>query len=241
MKPWEYYQLYLFDFDGVLVDTESLHLKAYQRMCSQRGFTLPWDQHEYAKVALFQASGLKQALYTMFPELYLQEPSWEVLYQEKRRCYLELLEEQGTQLMPGVADVLTKLTAACVRSCVVTHSPGEQIEQIKAQHPELSMITHWVTRECYEHPKPHPDAYQTALALYAQPQDRVIGFEDSPRGMLALSQTRACPYLVTSFLSHEQVEDLAQQVPQPFTHIRSFEDLSTQLVADTALKEELLR
>ncbi|MBS0622995.1 MAG: HAD family phosphatase [Verrucomicrobia bacterium] len=230
MTSWNRYQLYLFDFDGVLADTESLHLKAYQRMCARRGCELAWDQHEYAKVALFHASGLKQALYTLFPALYQQEPSWDVLYQEKRRYYLEILEEEGTQLMPGVQDVLESLENESIPSCVVTHSPKEQIERIVRQHPILSTIRHWVTRECYHQPKPHPECYQQAMHLYAKPGDRVIGFEDSPRGMMALSQTNAKPYLVTSFLSEDQVTALSKQVPQPFVHIPSFTEFNTALV-----------
>lgn len=226
---WDHYQLCLFDFDGVLADTESLHLKAYQRMCARRGFDLMWDLQEYAKLALFRASGIKESLYRLFPKLYAQEPSWEVLYGEKRAAYLALLEEEGAALMPGVAALLEQLQRRRLVSCVVTHSPREQIDKIVQHHPILATIPHWITRECYGQPKPHPECYRTALERYAQPNDRVVGFEDSPRGMMALSQTAVTPYLVTSFLEPEQIATLRTQVPQPFTHIPSFADSLLEL------------
>lgn len=37
------YHLFLFDFDGLLVDTEALHLEAYRRMCAEKGHTLDLD------------------------------------------------------------------------------------------------------------------------------------------------------------------------------------------------------
>ena len=37
------YDLFLFDLDGLLVDTEKLHFEAYKRLCSRFGYELAWD------------------------------------------------------------------------------------------------------------------------------------------------------------------------------------------------------
>ncbi|MGD0665742.1 MAG: HAD hydrolase-like protein, partial [Rhabdochlamydiaceae bacterium] len=41
------FDLFLFDFDGLLVDTEELHFKAYQMLCQGRGYKLPWDINRF--------------------------------------------------------------------------------------------------------------------------------------------------------------------------------------------------
>lgn len=217
-----HYQLFLFDFDGLLVNTEMLHYEAYRRMINKRGFTLNWDLPTYFKAACFDATGLKKAVYNSFPKLYEMEPNWDVLYAEKKKAYLDLLNEGKLELMPGIDPFLHLLAKENKKRCVVTHSPQEQIETIVKQLPVLSTITHWITRENYTQPKPHPECYQKAIALHAAPQDRVIGFEDSPRGLKALLGSSAEAVLVSSVFDKAE---LATEYGQGFKHVLSFESL----------------
>lgn len=181
------YQLFLFDFDGLLVDTEPLHFLAYQQMCKERGYELPWDLETFYEVAHGSATGLRTRIYAEFPSLQAEEPRWEVLYQEKKDAYEHLLQEGiGVRLMPGVQELLTALDEAAICRCVVTNSFRAQTDRICQHLPILKTIPHWITRECYERPKPAPDGYLTALARYAKPNDRVIGFEDSLKGFQSL-------------------------------------------------------
>src|ERR1700731_2822007 len=110
---WIYnYQLFLFDFDGILVNTEELHYKAYLKMCADRGFSLKWDMRTYMRYAMYTATGVKEGVYREFPELYQVEPSWDVLYREKKKAYFDLLQDVGTSLMPGVDQLLRALEQA---------------------------------------------------------------------------------------------------------------------------------
>lgn len=222
MKWIHNYQLFLFDFDGVLVNTEELHYKAYQQMCAGRGFTMDWDWPTYARAAMYDASGLEKAFYAAFPELQKQEPNWEVLYQEKKQAYAHLLRRGEVQLMPGVEPLLLALQEAGIKRCVVTHSAREQISIIRRYQPLLNTIPAWVTREDYSEPKPHPECYQKAISLYKAPEDKVIGFEDSPRGLKALLGTESRGILVSSLFKPEELQTI---VKKPFTMIPSFESL----------------
>src|SRR3989338_7071566 len=130
MSWWLDFQLFLFDFDGLLVNTEALHFDAYQRMCSQRGYFLDWTYEEFSKASHFDPTLLEKKIYEKFPSLKKDEPTWAVLYAEKKKNYLHLLEEKGAPLMPGVEAFLTLLFQKGSRMCVVTHSPSEQIHAI---------------------------------------------------------------------------------------------------------------
>lgn len=190
------YQLFLFDFDGLLVDTERVHYQAYINMCAQRGFDLKWDFPRYSQAAHYQSTDLRDQIYAEFPALQLQEPNWQILYAEKKQNFLKLIENGEVSLLPGATDLLLALQKACLTRCVVTHSAISLVECIRQQHPILDTIPHWITREDYSHPKPNPECYQIAIAKLAQPNDRVIGFEDSPRGLRALLETKATPILI---------------------------------------------
>lgn len=188
------YQLFLFDFDGLLVQTEELHFEAYKRMCKRRGFTLNWDYKRFQLAAHYSATELQRQLLLEFPELLEQE--WPLLYAEKKKAYLELLDEVEIPLMPGVEELLLELKKQKIKRCVVTHSPLEQVEVIRKKNAVLNTIPVWITREQYNQPKPHPEAYQKAIEIMAEEGDKIIGFEDSPRGLQALMGTRAKPVFI---------------------------------------------
>ena len=63
------FQLFLFDFDGLLVDTEYLHYEAYLEMCSRRGFLLPWNFSRYSQAAHHHPLALRDQIYAEFPGL----------------------------------------------------------------------------------------------------------------------------------------------------------------------------
>jgi beta-phosphoglucomutase len=201
------YDLFLFDFDGLLVNTEDLHFAAYREMCQRRGCNLDWTLSKYFEVAHFSATGLKEQLYKKFPELFKQEPSWDVLYVEKKACYQELLEKGNLSLLPGVEEVLIALEKVGKRRCVVTNSPKIQVDLIKEKLPILNTIPIWFTRETYQNPKPHPEGYMMAIKQLGQPGDNVIGFEDSTRGLQSLQSAGVKTSLLICPSDHPQMKE----------------------------------
>lgn len=185
------YQLFLFDFDGLLVNTEEIHFEAYRRMCAEYGVCLPWNFTRYCNFAHVGATDVRDQLYIEFPQLLQRAPSWDVLYAEKRKIYEELLTEGSVELMPGVEKVLRALEGSDVKRCVVTHSPLHHIAMIREQQPVLNTIPNWVTRDDYSNPKPDSECYHLAIKKFSEKGDHIIGFEDSPRGWTALKGTQA--------------------------------------------------
>lgn len=193
MKWVENFDLFLFDFDGLLVNTEPLHYRAYIETLAERGFLLDWSFIQFCALAHLSASALREAFYAKWPDL---DPDWEGIYADKKKAYLRLVLQGEVQLMPGVEKLLRCLQEKEIRRCVVTHSPQEQIDLICSHLPQLKTIPHWITRHQYKQPKPHPECYRKAIELYSHNGDRIIGFEDSVRGWQALRQTQARPVLI---------------------------------------------
>lgn len=221
MKWIHTYQLFMFDFDGLLVNTEEIHFLAYKQMCAKYGFNLAWDFFRYCQSAHYDADLLKKDIYTEFPRLQQLEPNWDMLYAEKKRNIVTLLNSGVVHLMPGVKELLLALQEADLARCVVTHSPDEQVNIIRRQNPILNTIPNWLTRESYTHPKPHPECYLNAIEQLGKSAERVIGFEDTPRGLKALMQTRAVPVLI----SQVQYPEIPQLMEQGARYFRSFKDL----------------
>lgn len=185
--------MFLFDLDGLLVNTEEIHYHAYREMLKGQGFALPWDFKTYCMNAHYGTEKLKGAIYREFPDL---SPDWDPLYKEKQGLIVRFLNEGEAHLMPGVEKLLKALNSANIPSCVVTNSPDNFVSIIRQRNPILDHIPYWITRHDYTHPKPDPECYLLAIKRYGT--GRVIGFEDTPRGVNALIKTPAKPVMISS-------------------------------------------
>ncbi len=214
--------LFLFDLDGLLVDTEPVHYQAYQKMCLARGFSLTWDYAAYCDLAHKGSDLLEKGVYETFPDLKAQEPNWRVLHQEKQMAFLEIVADEGVSLMPGVEQMLQKFPLQSKRSCVVTHSSSQLTQALCRKLPILQTIPYWVTREQYSSAKPHPDAYLLAMRLYGKEGDKILGFEDSFRGYLALQAAGIPSVVISSILSSEFLKELDQK---QVSYYNSFQDI----------------
>jgi len=165
-------------------------------MCADRGVNLDWDFDRYCQAAHYDSEALKTHIYAHFPQLKAQEPNWSVLYAEKKKALCNLVTEGIIHLMPGTAELLQALQKANITRCVVTHSPSDLVSIIRKQNPILDSIPNWITREHYTHPKPNSECYIKAIEMYSTPKGKVIGFEDTPRGLTALMGTNAQPVLI---------------------------------------------
>jgi len=180
------YQLFLFDFDGLLVDTEPLHCASYLEMSRRRGCPLNWDLERFCMEAHGKSMGFFDGLEREYPDVFKSGPSKEELYAEKKRIYIEMLQSNRLELMEGALPLLTALEERGIKTAVVTNSPRDQIEIIKRVLPDLQKIPVWITREDYTEAKPSPEGYQKAIQMLAKPGDRIIGFEDTLKGLKAL-------------------------------------------------------
>ena len=190
------FDLFLFDFDGLLVNTDEIRFLAYKTMCAHYGIDLDWDFNQYCQSAHYNSDKLRQDLQRDFPKLFEIESNWDVLYAIKKAAVLNLLYHGSVHLMPGVEKLLSALKEENISRCVVTHSPNELIELVRTKNPILNTIPNWVTREHYHHPKPNPECYLKAIEMISKESDRIVGFEDTPRGLEALLQTRVKPVMI---------------------------------------------
>ena len=189
---------YLFDLDGVLVRTEELHHAAYRAAVAARGHELPWSFPRYCVAAHYGQAKLREELAAAVPGLLPDEPAWLDLFRDKSERYLALLASSPVELQPGAASTLRRLDAAGAPRAVVTNATREQTAVLRLRQPILDSAPVWVTREDYAAAKPAPDGYQMALARLGVGPDGAVGFEDTPRGLQALTAAGVEAILVTT-------------------------------------------
>lgn len=204
-RQLEEFELFLFDLDGLLLDTEKVHFRAYQVLCEKFGYLLTIDFLRYCELAHHtEASSWKEFFYQEFPLMEEKFSSWDELKAEKKKIYLELASEREIFPMPGAKELLQRLQKGHKTTCVVTNSSRLEVDLLFKKAGILESIDHWIVREDYTNPKPAPDGYLRAIETFWK-GGKIIGFEDSWKGICALEQTPALPILVCP-LNHPQLQ-----------------------------------
>jgi beta-phosphoglucomutase len=208
-------KLILFDFDGLLVDTEKLHHQAYEEALLSFNTLLDLDFSIYINLAhAASGTGLKDYIYKTFPKL---NGMWADIRKKKIEIYSNLLET-NLNLMPYAEDFIRLITKKKIPSCVVTNSLRNDVERIRKKIDVLNLIPLWLTREDYENPKPSPDGYLKALSFFPHIKNSdCLGFEDTLKGIKALQGAKVRHYLICNS-NHPQL-DGAKNI----NHYSSFE------------------
>jgi beta-phosphoglucomutase-like phosphatase (HAD superfamily) len=175
-------QAIVFDFDGVIVDTERLHLLAYQDILAPKGITMSAADYfarylGYDDVGVFKAIGKDQ-------DLPMDDGRVTALIAEKGRRYEEL-SAAGEMLFPGAADFI-RAAAAAVPIAIASGSLTYEIEEILERTGLRPLFTVIVGADQTERSKPSPDPYVTAFARLRA----VTGRELVPWRTVAIEDTK---------------------------------------------------
>jgi HAD superfamily hydrolase (TIGR01509 family) len=171
---------FIFDLDGVLLDTEPFYTEVTQAIVAEYGKTFDWSvkQHMIGRHALDAARYLVDAL---------DLPITAENYLERR---VTLLEERFVRspAKPGAEAFTRKAAAAGVPMAIATSSERRQFEMKSTLHREwFSLFGCTVTGDDprVARGKPAPDIFlQAAEDLGAVPAECLV-FEDAPSGVAA--------------------------------------------------------
>lgn len=197
------YEVYFFDLDGLLIDTEPLFYQACLETWQKYKVSVELSFSQYYSLAMQGRERFQEALIQLFPETRAFFPSY---FLDRDRCYHDLLSCEQIQLMPGVETFLSLLEGKCLG--VVTNSSKESTLRIRKEYPVLECMQFWITREEYARPKPAPDSYRLAWNRFVREGDHVIGFEDSVKGLQALAGIPATMVAINAERSLEQTQSL---------------------------------
>ena len=169
----------VFDFDGVIVDSEPLHLRAYQEVLEPLGRSLPREEY-YARYLGYDDAGV-------FREL-AESRGWTIdeaqvrsLIAEKTRVFDAFLAN-GDHLYPGAAECVARLAGGYPLGI----ASGAQRHEIEAMLRGRGLNGHFrfiVASGDTPAGKPAPDPYRRAAELHGLPPDRCLAIEDSRWGI----------------------------------------------------------
>lgn len=169
------------DMDGTLVDSEGLHLEAWNLMLESCGRRAPYPHWSDDCIGLPDQAALDKVL-ALFPDL-AGTPD---LLQCKQRFFRQLVAERGTGLTtPAIREKLEQLRDAGIGLAVGTNSNTPNTQATLGAAGLLDMFPVIVTASMVERGKPQPDIYlKAARDLGLDPADCAV-LEDSTAGLTA--------------------------------------------------------
>ena len=180
----------LFDFNGVLVDDEPIHLQLFQEVLRPEGIELAAEEY-YARLIGFDDRGCFRAVL----EGSGQEASGEriaELIERKAVLYQRRIEEQGFPFFPGAAELLADV-AGELPIGVVSGALRAEVEGALDQLGVRQHVKCVVAAEDVGVAKPDPEGYRRGLTLLnAQPRRsppirprETLAIEDTAAGLAA--------------------------------------------------------
>lgn len=189
----------VFDFDGVIVDSESPFLASWTEVYASHGVPFPLASW-YARLAGDPLAFDPMRVLTECAGIGVRANEVE---SRRWRRYCELLGFQAVQ--PGVLGLLANARSAGVRLAIAS---GAERERLTATLERLGLPSYFDTIVCGDDVarcKPFPDVYVRALESLEVPADCAIAIEDSRTGILAAKAAGltciAVPNHITSHVS----------------------------------------
>lgn len=212
-------QAIVFDFDGVLADSEPLHLRALQGMLAPLGVALTAEDY-YEKYVGYDDAGVFRLLEAEHGWV-LDEAKVGALIAQKSAIFDELIARDDV-LFPGAIGCLDRLAAKYPLG-IASGALRHEIEHILRRHRLEDRFRFIVASGDTVRGKPAPDPYVRAAELHGVPPASCLAIEDSRWGIEAAKGAGlTCIGITTTYR--------AEELPGADAIIHSLDEFTVDLI-----------
>lgn len=193
----------LFDFDGVVMDTESQYSIFWHKIGVD---VLNIDDLEIK---------IKGTTLTDIYEKYFKNMTD---LQNKITNDLNLFEENmNYNYVPGFLPFISDLKNNGIKVGIVTSSNRKKMDAVFSVHPELRLYFDLVlTSEYFSHSKPHPECYIKGMQMLGSSPENTLIFEDSFNGLLSAKNSGGYVIGLTTTNGRTSIEPYCHLVVDDF-------------------------
>jgi len=164
----------IFDFDGVIVDSERLHWRAFNKVLKPIGRNFSWDIY----IEIFIGFDDRDAFRTAYPGI--DEEKLPDLIKQKATAFQHLLETEGAPPLPGAVELIKKLSGE-IPIAICSGALLEDITPVLASLGIDDAFDTIVTADNTHISKPDPAPYR--LAAERLGIESAVAIEDTPTGI----------------------------------------------------------
>ncbi|MDL1913141.1 MAG: HAD family phosphatase [Bergeyella sp.] len=208
-------QAVLFDMDGVIVNTEPLHKKAFYKVFGNLGIHVSSEFY-----ASFMGSSTKNVVNKLVNEFSL-DMSQEKILSEKRKYFKYFFDtEEGFSLLPGVKDLIETYHEAGITLVLASSASKSSIEWVFDKFDLHPYFKDKISGESLQESKPHPEIFEIAARRSGTPKKNCMVIEDSTNGIKAARKAGIFCAAYSSNFNHGQDYSLANIVVENFSSLK---------------------
>lgn len=178
----------IFDFDGVIVDTEPLHYKSFQRVLEPLNLGFSWQDYVDTYMGFDDRDAFIEAFAAGGREL--SPATLQALINQKALLFQDVIRD-GVTAYPGVVELIQRLHELKVPLAISSGALRSDIDPILTILGLQDCFDIIVTAEDVIKSKPDPECYQQAFDKLchfnnkAYVKSYVVAIEDTPAGISA--------------------------------------------------------
>lgn len=180
-------QAVVFDFDGVIVDTEPLHCKAFQRVLEPLGIGLSWAEYVDGYMGFDDRDAFAEAFRARGKSLDAER--LRDLVRTKSAVFQDVIRD-GVTAYPGAVSLIASLHASGLPLAISSGALHSDIAPILARLGIAHCFAVVIAADDVGKSKPDPESYSLAFAelrrahpaRVSQP-GRCLAVEDTPAGI----------------------------------------------------------
>jgi putative hydrolase of the HAD superfamily len=213
---------FIFDFDGLILDTETPHLQAWQEVFAEYGERIQLEDW-------LRLIGTGPVDYDpgidLFNRLNGNVDLKSVRNQVNR---LTTQKMENIQVLPGVIDFLQNASQMHAPLAVASSSPQDWVEPLMHEFELTQYFDIVVTADNVSKVKPEPDLYLLAAGRLGLKPNEAVAFEDSVNGIRAAQAAGIyCVAVPNSVTSHMNVK-IADKIVKSFLELSPHHFLNEQ-------------
>ncbi|ADT67905.1 MULTISPECIES: HAD family hydrolase [Pseudoalteromonas] len=197
----------LFDMDGTLVDSESVHYICWSQLLAP--FGVRYDEDDFCqrfsgRPTIDAAKEIKQTHNLSVSSRYLAD--------EKYRLFSKFVQTNLPPLMPYAADILFAVKEQGLKMALVTGSARHEAEPILKGLGFYDLFDTVVTKDDVTNPKPAGDPYLLALKNMQVAAKNAIAVEDTFTGVTAANNAALAVVAIAN--KHTEQHDFSKATQQ---------------------------
>ena len=207
----------IFDMDGVIIDSEEIHKKAYYETYKYLGVNVSEDLYKS-----FTGSSTINAFQRLVAHFNLDNnPEDLVIY--KRERYVNYFEnDPNLSLVNGVEELIKHLYNKGYTLILASSSAMINIDRVFNRFKLNSYFKGKISGADLAESKPHPEIFEKAALLAKATKENCIVIEDSDNGVKAANDAGIFVFGYANILSEGQTLENADAVIHHFKEIKEF-------------------
>ncbi len=202
----------IFDFDGIIVDTEPIHYNAFQQVLNPLGLGYSWEEYMERYIGFDDRDAFREVYRAAGKEI---GPEQLAALIDRKAALFEQIVQQGVTAYPGVISLLTKLKGK-VPLALCSGALQSDILPILDNMAIRNVFDVLVTADDVKASKPDPQSYILAVKKLSEAfpekcitSDRCIAIEDTPAGIASALKAGVRVLAVTNSYTADRLDGAA--------------------------------